>query len=226
MIRRRKQRLDRPEVRRRVDGTEGVIVGLHGYGGDEHQLDSLLPLRLPATFVWPRAPHRVDPGWGWWEPESDELDGLLELAPAAGVDAAVKAVVGTIRDAQASEGLGPNRTVLVGYSQGATLALSVAARHPELISAVAVGAGFLLPEEIVARRPVPLDVLVMNGSLDPIISADDHHQTLARFAAAGHRVAGRIDGVPHVIDSSQVAVVETMVAQRLGVTAVTSPADI
>ena len=60
---------------RRVRGRAGLIVGLHGYGSDETQLDALVPLDLPIVTVAPRAPHRVEPGWGWWTPRIDPTAG-------------------------------------------------------------------------------------------------------------------------------------------------------
>ncbi len=202
--------------RRRVRGRGGLIVGLHGYGSDEAQLDTLVPLDLPTITLSPRAPHRVSPGWGWWVPEHDSDRSGIELAPTAGVDEAVALIGDLLRAAQAAEGIGPERTALVGYSQGATLALSVAARHPELVAAVATGAGFLLPDEAVTARPGrPLDVLVLNGTLDPLITADDHDRTVDRLARAGHRVTGRRDPLPHVIDRAQVPLIEAHLGRAL-----------
>lgn len=200
---------------RRVRGRAALIVGLHGYGSDETQLDTLVPLDLPIVTVTPRAPHRVEPGWGWWTPEIDPATGMAELAPRAPVDRAVDRVRDLIRSAQIDEGIGPERTAVVGYSQGAALALSVAARHPELMTAVATGAGFLVPDEVVVRPEHPVDVLVLNGTLDPLISEADHRSTVERLTAAGHRVTDQRDPVPHVIDRSQVAVVERHLSRSL-----------
>lgn len=83
------------------------------------------------------------------------------------------------------------------------LALTVAARHPELIACVVTGAGVLLPDETARPTARPLDVLVMNGSLDPVVIEDDHTYTIETFSTAGHRVVSRFDPVPHVIDEEQ-----------------------
>lgn len=182
-----------------------MIVGFHGYGSDERQLETLVPLDLSTVFVYPRAGHRVEPGWGWWLPTTDDRTNVTELAPTPGVDAAVAQARRHVRDAQQAEGFGPDQTAVVGYSQGATLALTLVARHPELMAAAVTGAGFLLPNDGVVPTDRPVEVLVMNGSLDPVITADDHRDTVDRLAAAGHAVADRRDPIPHVIDRSQVA---------------------
>ena len=206
----------RASPRRQVEGAAGLVIALHGYGSDERQLDTLLPLRLPVVTVSPRAPHRVDPGFGWWRPETTA--GTTELAPPAGVDAAVDAIVELVERERASSGFEREQTVLLGYSQGAMLSLTVAARRPDLVGAVAAGAGFLLPNEVVggAER---LAVALSNGSLDSFVTRADHEGTLARFEAAGHTAIGWRDDVPHVIDRAQVPRFEAFVASALGVAA-------
>ena len=63
---------------------------LFGFGVYEPSGRTIVPLAgmvvgnsLAATVLDPRAPHRVPPGFGWWE-----ADGA-ELAPTNGVDDAV-----------------------------------------------------------------------------------------------------------------------------------------
>ena len=142
---------------------------------------------------------------------------LIDLAPTTAVDAAVDRVVEHIELAQFTHGYGPTSTVLFGYSQGAALALSVAARHPHLIAGVVTVAGFLLPTEQVKQSTSPLSVLTMNGSFDALTSVEAHLSTVDRFAAAGHNVDEAVDAVPHVVDDIQVARTSSFVAQTLAI---------
>lgn len=204
----------RTTLRRRVGDAgvpaAGLIVGLHGYGSDEHQLVTLMPLDVPVVTVYPRADHAVEPGFGWWLPERTS-DGL-ELAPVGGIETAVARVVDVVTAAQAKERVPPERTVVVGYSQGATLALSFAARHPELVGAAVAAAGLLVPGERVRYVDRPIDVLLMNGTLDPFVDIEAHTDTVDRFIRAGHTVTQRRDPVPHVIDRAQIPDVNEFVA--------------
>jgi predicted esterase len=211
---RRLRRRSAPVVRRTVTGNSALVFGLHGYGSDETQLATLIPLSLPAITLVPRAPHRVEPGWGWWRPEPHGAH--AELAPAPAVAAAADQIAAAIAEAQHVEAIGSARTVLVGYSQGATLALSVAARSPELLRCVVTGAGHLLPQERVVQTTNPLDVLIMNGSLDPVVSAEAHVATELAFRDAGHAVTTRVDHVPHVIDAAQARFADDWLRQHLG----------
>jgi phospholipase/carboxylesterase len=200
-------------------GGAGLVVGLHGYGADHNQLDSLIGLTVPAVTIFPKAPLPVDPGWGWWRPAAADSGGPVELAPTADVDEAVALVRDLVTTRQRQTGFGPTRTVLVGYSQGATLALSVAARHPELMAGVATAAGFLLPNEHLAAPPRPLRVLIMNGTLDRLITQDLHDETVRGFRDAGHRVESRRDKVPHVVDTAQGAAIDAFARTTLGLKA-------
>jgi len=185
----------------------GLVVQLHGYGAGPLQFTTLLPLSVGATIVPPFGPDVVPPGRGWWVPD-DRPDGLVELAPATAVDAAVADVITVTTAWQAHLGVGPAATALVGYSQGAGLALEVLARRPDLVGAVATAAGFLLPGAVV-EAATPGSVLVANGSLDPIVTTADHDDTVRRLRAAGHDVTSRRDAVPHVIDLEQAAAIDT-----------------
>ena len=207
------RRSSEPVVHTARRGSEGLVVQLHGYGATETQFTTLLPLDIPVVTVTPRAPLAVDPGYGWWRPEP--FGELLDIAPSDGVDTAVENVVRAIDRAQNEHCYTRDSTVLIGYSQGSALALSVAARFPERIAGVVTAAGFLLPSETVASAHLPLDVLFMNGSLDPSTSPEAHRATVERLTAAGHRVVDRVDPVPHVIDAAQVEHVRRFVVEVL-----------
>jgi len=210
LLRRRSRPTD-PVAYTTHQGSGALVVALHGYGATEMQLSTLAPLDLPIVQVAPRAPLVVDPGFGWWE-ASLQSDGRLELAPSQAVNAAIDLVTRAVHDAQRCHGFTAEQTVLLGYSQGAVLGLATAARHPELITAVVTCAGFLLPGE--APRPADpgLDVLVLNGSVDPLTSRSDHDRSVESFASAGHNARGRISKVPHVIDEAQADLIQGFIA--------------
>lgn len=198
---------------RRGDG-RGLVVELHGYGSDEHQLAMLAPIDVGATHVALGGPYRTDPGFAWWLPVA--AGDALEFAPRGEVSRAVRSVAEGIIDAQHQLGVGPDATVVFGYSQGATLALSLLAQRPELCVGVVAAAGWLLADETVTTPARPVSVLVSNGTLDPVVGMEDHVLTVDRLVDAGHRVSARRDPVPHVIDRAQVRHIAEFVAGVLG----------
>ncbi|MEM9468177.1 MAG: hypothetical protein AAGA90_22600 [Actinomycetota bacterium] len=193
-------------------GRAQLIVRLHGYGADERQPATLMPVTAPALVLDPRAPHRVEPGFGWWRPEAGEAG--VDIAPAGGLDDAIDRIVEVIETGRAESGIPPARTGLYGYSQGATLALAVVAARPDLLGAVVAGAGSLPTDRVPVPAARPVDILVMNGDFDPVITGDVHEATLRRLGSAGHRVRSRRDEVPHVIDAAQARAADAFLAAR------------
>lgn len=112
-----------------------LIVALHGYGGAPEPLAELYrtsAARLGALLVVPRGQEAVGRGFGWGVVEQAEY--LVEQA---------------IARTAAERPVGP--VVLTGFSQGAGVALTMAARHPERYAGVVAVAGFY--EERLAPLP-------------------------------------------------------------------------
>ena len=190
---------------------EAVVVLLHGRGDSASNL-----LRLADEFhhhgVMYLAPEAEGRRWFPWSPAAalDDQEPWLSSAVAA-----VERALDLGRDA----GVGPERCLLFGFSQGATLAGEVAVRHPRSYGGVAMLAGGLLGD---------LDDRVFAGSLDRTsvflgVGADDPNVSRDRVAASAsvlesldgdvtHRV---YDGLGHAINDDEVAVVDGLVADLL-----------
>ncbi len=113
-----------------------AVVMLHGRGGSPADMLGLAAhLAIPGmAFVAPAAA-----GGSWW-PRSF-------LAPLAanepGLSSGLRAV-GAVLGRLAAEGVGPERTVLLGLSQGACLALEYAARNAAPFAGIVALSGALV----------------------------------------------------------------------------------
>ena len=113
-----------------------AMVMMHGRGGSPEDMLGLAE-RLAVPDVAALAPEAA--GRSWW-PESF-------LAPLAANEPGLSSglsVVGALLDELERAGFGAERTVLVGFSQGACLALEVAARRARPFRAVAALSGGLV----------------------------------------------------------------------------------
>ena len=194
---------------------------LHGRGaGADDMLGLHAHLALPdVAAIAPEAAGR-----SWW-PDSF-------LAPLAsnepGVSSAL-AVVGSLLNDLERAGFGPERTALVGFSQGACLALEAAARLAQPFRAVAALSGGLVgtgeaggppTEELYGRADKRFDYngsLVGAGGLGvPVLMGcheRDPHIPLARVRRSAEIVAGMgavvetitIPGAGHGIVAEEVA---------------------
>lgn len=170
----------------------GLVVFLHGYGADGNDLIELgrqWRALLPATaFVSPHAPERcagAATGRQWFA--------LSNRAPDDPVGAedrwngAVKARGGldAFLDSELERlGLDDSNLALVGFSQGAMMALHVGLRRRRAPAAILGYSGLLIGaerlKEAVARdaRGAPPPVLLVHGDQDPLIPLE------AMFVAA------------------------------------------
>lgn len=171
--------LDGPRLLPRSGAPRQLVVFLHGYGADGHDLieigrawQGLLP---QAAFVSPHAPEPcggAPMGRQWFaltfrDPE-ERWRGVTAAAP----------LLNRFLDAElARHGLPPQALALVGFSQGTMLALHVGLRRPAGPAAIVGYSGLLVvPQtadaerfaaEITARPPV----LLIHGEEDDLIPA-------------------------------------------------------
>ena len=122
--------------------TKSLVILLHGYGADGNDLFGLsgpLGQHMPDTaFRSPNAPERcrVNPMGYQWFPVP-WLDGSAESAMEASFRKSVGLLDAYITEAMAEEGVTPDRTALVGFSQGTMMSLYVAPRRAEALAGAA-----------------------------------------------------------------------------------------
>jgi phospholipase/carboxylesterase len=180
-----------------------LVVLLHGYGADGADLIGLAePLAgvLPDTlFLSPDAPEpcRVNPMGRQWFPIS-WIDGCSEAEMAAGVLRSSRLLDAWLTETMATEGLGPEATALVGFSQGTMMSLHVALRRPDALAAVVGFSGRLAdaPDEAASAPPV----LLVHGDRDEVIPVEAMAEARNGLAALGVPVEWHVSrGVGHGI---------------------------
>lgn len=178
-----------------------LVILLHGYGSNGADLISLAPhwakLLPGAAFVSPNGLEPVPqfPGRFQWF----ALTSLDPHAAEQGVRAAAPSLDRFIDRELEKHGLEANRLALVGFSQGAMMALHVGLRRP--VAALLSFSGLLvgartLKEQMRSKPPV----LLVHGDRDPTIPLPAMFDTAEALAAAGHGAMWHMSyGVPHAI---------------------------
>jgi phospholipase/carboxylesterase len=214
--------LSGPE-RAAASGTaDSLVILLHGYGADGNDLiglaDPLAP-HLPNTrFLAPNAPERCanNPLGFQWFP-IPWLDGSSEAASAVAAGQAFATLEGWL-DAVAGQGIGPERTVLVGFSQGTMMALQVGLRRKAALAGIVGFSGRLLrpewlAEEIASRPPV----LLIHGDEDPMVPVASLGEAAAALTGAGVAVKTHVSrGVGHGIAPDGLRLALEFLRARLG----------
>jgi len=186
-----------------------LVVLLHGYGADMHDLIGLAShwteMIPDAEFISPNAPEACDelPGGRQWFPIGDlDLErmheGALTVAPT--LDAFLDSEL-------EKRGLTERNLVLIGFSQGAMLALHVGLRRVQAPAGIIGYSGMLvgpehLADEILARPPV----LLIHGSEDPLIPVQAQTMTENALTGVDVRVKSHVSkGLGHGIDPAGLA---------------------
>jgi phospholipase/carboxylesterase len=183
-----------------------LLVLLHGYGADEHDLFGLVPY-LPegiavASVAAPLAPPWPMPGRSWYPIEG--LDGRSSTAVTAAAQAFLH-WLGSEREDAAS-------VALLGFSQGAAVALQTLRLAPEKVDAVVALSGYAAPGEL--PRDVELaelrpPVFWGRGTNDDVIPAALVAHT-AEWLPAHSELSGRVyTGLTHSISEDELGDVRT-----------------
>ena len=202
----------------------GLVVFLHGYGADGKDLlglaDPMSPHLPGVAYVAPDAPERcAGGGFGYqWFP-IPWLDGSPQAAADAGLASASEDLDGFLDRMLAEEGLSPDRLVLVGFSQGAMMAMHVAPRREkEVAGVVAISGRLLRPEVLVDEAKVKPPVLLIHGDQDPVVPFSDMSKAGDALTKAGFPTYGHImEGTGHGIAPDGLGVALQFIRARFGI---------
>jgi len=190
-----------------------VVLLAHGRGGSAEDILMLADAVGGEDIAWvaPQAADRT------WYPHSflEPIDrNEPKLTSALGV---LMNLVDSFND----QGIGADRVVLVGFSQGACLSLEFAARQPRRYGGVAALSGGLIGPPGTPREYQPrlggTPVLVACSDIDPHIPLARVEESAAVFTRLGAEVDLRIyPGMGHTVNPDEIGAVRAMVSQRIG----------
>jgi phospholipase/carboxylesterase len=186
---------------------DGLVVLHHGRGSDEHDLLGLADVLDPERrlhVVTPRAPLQL-PGWPgnhWY------------VVPRVGFPeprtwrASVEALAALHDELWETTGIGPDRTVLGGFSMGTVMSWSLALdRGRPAPAGVLAFSGFVPTvegwEPDLAGRP-GLRAFVAHGRRDPVIDVGFGRSAAALAREGGLEVTYEESDAAHHIDPAQV----------------------
>ena len=206
-----------------------LVIGLHGRGSNAEDLAGLAPALEPGwRYLFPQAPQRLGvPGWGasfsWYEPIMSDAE--RHAAPQAGVRvspqvlAAREQLRGFLREIHAQFAVPPDRSALIGFSQGAAMTLDTGLRADPPYAALVAMSGFLpedddLPAALSAAREQAL--LVVHGRVDDILPIGIGRRARQILQGAGLAPDYREFSMAHEVSEDSLAVVAAFLRERLG----------
>ena len=174
------------------------LLLLHGTGGDETDLLPLGRMLAPgAALLSPRGPVLEN---GMPRFFRRLAEGVFDEADLRRRAADLAAFVGAAR-----ETYGLPAPLTVGFSNGANIAAAMLLLHPEVLAgALLIRAMVPLaepPAADLAGRPV----LILSGSLDPIVPAQNAARLAAQLGAAGAAVTHEVLPAGHGLTQADLA---------------------
>ncbi len=196
-----------------LHSASAAVIMLHGRGASASDILSLVP-RLDSgghleriAFLAPQAEGRA------WYPRHF-------LSPVAENEPALSTALGTISALIAhieATGIPATRIALLGFSQGACLALEFAARQARRYGGViAIAGGLIGPPGTLFRYPGMLNgtpVFIGCGDADPYIPLARVHESADVLAGLGAQVDRRIyPGLDHTIIQDEIDAARAILA--------------
>jgi phospholipase/carboxylesterase len=195
--------LDGPRLKPKSGTARSLIVFLHGYGADGNDLidlgQSWSDLLPDAAFVSPHAPEpcgMAPVGRQWWPLTMRDPSERWRGCQQAGPD-----LEAFLEQELVRTGVPPNRLALVGFSQGAMMALHVGLRRAVMPGAIVAYSGHLVgPEHLKADAKGKPPILLVHGDRDEIIPVDAlfdamEHLGKAEIPCQWHLSVGTAHGI-------------------------------
>ena len=173
-----------------------TVICLHGYGADMRDLAPLapeIPVERPVRWIFPNGPVSLDWGGRAWFPidvaafEEGQRTGKprdLSGGEPAGMAEARAALQAFIEELGAPW----DKLVVMGFSQGAMMAVDLALRAPAAPAGVAILSGTFVDRKTVlalAPKRKGLAFFQSHGSVDPILGFQEALRLEAALKEAG-----------------------------------------
>ncbi|QKX02332.1 alpha/beta hydrolase [Wolbachia endosymbiont of Dirofilaria (Dirofilaria) immitis] len=182
---------------------KNLVVCLHGWGssGDNFvHLAKVMSKSLPdSCFIVPDAPFKreIGDGYQWFS-----LEDYSEEVLYNGIKNATLIVNHFIDTKLREFGLKDIQLSLVGFSQGAMLAIHTALARPQSCASVVVYSGrFLLPSKVIPKIKSKPNVCVIHGDADDIVPFSSLNLMVEALKKSGVNVEGYpIHALGHIIN--------------------------
>lgn len=188
-----------------------ILLLLHGTGGNEHDLVPLADVLLPGAGILSPRGKVLERGMPRFfrrlaEGVFDIEDLKLRTAELADF----------ITEAAARYAFSTRAVTAVGFSNGANIAGALLLLRPDALGAAVLFRAMvpLIPDTLPELPATP--VLISNGKVDPLVSAEETEQLAALLRSAGADVAVSWQNSGHELTDRDVVTAREWLARRQG----------
>lgn len=204
------------------------IVVLHGLGADGHDFVPIaqeldLSALGPVRFVFPSAPVRpvtINGGYemrAWYDIYPPDPRGMRREDEAGLRES--QAIVQRLLDRETQRGVPPERTVLMGFSQGCAMTLLAGLRSPQRLAGLVALSGYLplatttAAEHSAASLGTP--IFMAHGAFDGVVVPERGVAARDALLALGHRVEWHSYPMEHSVCAEEVRDINAWLLQVL-----------
>lgn len=213
--------MDRVELETGPDPS-WTVLWLHGLGADGEDFVPIVPELVrpgwPAMrFVFPHAPVRAVTINGgarmraWYDIR--EMD-ITHRADLDGVRASMRTVEALIAQ-EGARGIGPERILLAGFSQGGAVALAAAVHGLQVAGFVALSTYLPMQPDAPPAEGARPPVFMAHGSFDPVVPLAAGKIGLGQLQGFGFEVEWREYPMQHQVCAEEIADLGAWIEARL-----------
>lgn len=205
----------------------GAVIWLHGLGADGFDFVPIVnELRLPQSlalrFIFPHAqprPVTINNGYvmrAWYDIKG--LGPAMRVEDEDGIRESER-VVRQLIESEIAAGIGADRIVIAGFSQGGAIALQAALRYPQRLAGIMALSTYLplrdklATEASPANRDVP--ILICHGLRDPVVPAEMGHAARDLLQGMGYPVEWQSYPMEHQVCMEEVGDISNWLQARL-----------
>ena len=190
-----------------------AVIWMHGLGADGHDFEPVVPHLdlapgLAVRFVFPHAPSiavTLNNGFvmpAWYDILSLELERRVDDQQLRASSLAVGRLIAREKD----RGIGADRVVIAGFSQGGAVGFELALSYPErLAGLIALSTYFATRDSITPHAAnAALPVMIGHGSRDPMVDERYGQQSAARLRELGHAVEYHSYAIEHSVSMEEI----------------------
>lgn len=190
-----------------------AVIWMHGLGADGHDFEPLVPHLdlapgLAVRFVFPHAPSiavTLNNGFvmpAWYDILSLELERRVDDQQLRASSLAVGRLIAREKD----RGIGADRVVIAGFSQGGAVGFELALSYPErLAGLIALSTYFATRDSITPHAAnAALPVMIGHGSRDPMVDERYGQQSATRLRELGHPVEYHSYAIEHSVSMEEI----------------------
>ena len=198
---------------------QASVIWMHGLGADGNDFVPIVrELDLSGApdirFVFPHAPMQavtINNGYvmrAWYDVRWGDLEGRSKQADETGVRAS-QAAIATLVEGEIASGIGSERIVLAGFSQGGAIALQTGLRYPKKLAGVMALSTYLpLAESLVheaaaENRGTP--IFMAHGTHDGVVAYQMGLKSKEVLAQHGYAVTWREYPMQHSVCLEEIA---------------------